>query len=247
MTPTSTPFHSTCSDTIAHRLDDGRVVDLVHVVLVQQQPVEAAEPDAAASARSRRFRKNSHARPMPANATSVETQPSGAPRVPRARLPGSAAASPAAGAACSAAPAASAVSTVKLGSRKLLDPVARRRAPPARRRSRRARRRPPARRARSPSGGARRAGGRRAVPRAPPCAEPCRVRRRRLLRPLAVERQEDQPEHVARGQERRDAGEEPEIRVPVRERAVQQFVLAEEARRAAGTPAIASVPTRNVQ
>ena len=41
--PASIPFHNAARRQPLHRLDDRRVVDLVDVVLVQQQPVDAAE------------------------------------------------------------------------------------------------------------------------------------------------------------------------------------------------------------
>ena len=50
--PTSTTFHRPSSDTMLDRLHDGGVVDLVDVVLVREQPMDAAE--GARRARRRR-------------------------------------------------------------------------------------------------------------------------------------------------------------------------------------------------
>ena len=62
----------------------------------------------------------------------------------------------------------------------------------------------------------------------------CRCRSRVVA--LAVERQEHQPEHVGRRQQRRQRADHPQERVPLDERLEQDLVLAEEAgqRRDAG-------------
>ena len=68
--------------TMLDRLDDGRVVELVDVVLVQQQRVQAGEARAPSRRRRARFcRKKKAARPMPASATAT-TRPSASARVP---------------------------------------------------------------------------------------------------------------------------------------------------------------------
>ena len=63
-----------------------------------------------------------------------------------------------------------------------------------------------------------------------------RARRRRVVAPFTVERQEHQPEHVGRGQQRRERGDGPQDPVTVDSRLEQDLVLAEEAgqRRHAG-------------
>ena len=48
-------LQSTCSEVTLDRLHDGRVVDLVHVVLVQQQPVQARELRAPTASAARRL------------------------------------------------------------------------------------------------------------------------------------------------------------------------------------------------
>ena len=72
------------------------------------------------------------------------------------------------------------------------------------------------------------------------------VRRRRIVAPLAVERQKHEAEHVGRRQQRRQDADDPENLVAVRERLEEDLVLAEEAGEP-GTPAMASEPIRNVQ
>ncbi len=67
-----------------------------------------------------------------------------------------------------------------------------------------------------------------------PCDGPCSVRAHDAARcgclvpSLTVEREEDQPEHVRRGQERRQRTDRPQQRVPFNEGLEQDLVLAEE-------------------
>jgi hypothetical protein len=52
----------------------------------------------------------------------------------------------------------------------------------------------------------------------------------RVMAAFAVEREEDEPEHVGRGQQRRQHADDPHDEIPVRERPEQDLVLAEKAR-----------------
>src|SRR5262245_54049919 len=53
--------------------------------------------------------------------------------------------------------------------------------------------------------------------------------RRRIITPLTVERQEHEPKHVGRGEQRREGANRPQQRMPRDERLEEDLVLAEEA------------------
>ena len=188
------------------------VVDLVDVVLVQQQPVHAGE--ARAPARSAACRSLQEEERRDADAANGDADETRHQRRARATSLGS---TPwLVGDASAAAPARERrrrearlekrLEAIRAAERVRHADVAGER--PSR---------PPARSARAPSPAARRAGARRA--RRAPCAS-CAVRRVRRARrrarprpaPLAVERQEHQPEHVDRGQQRRQQRRPPTAR-----------------------------------